>query len=61
MHCESENCEGAEPGLGSRTVAPLAGTLDHRGFFCVFFGFFFFFLPFLGPLPWHVQVPKLGV
>ena len=23
--------------------------------------FFFFFLPFLGPLPRHVEVPRLGV
>ena len=23
--------------------------------------FFFVFLPFLGPLPWHMEVPRLGV
>ena len=26
-----------------------------------FFLFFFFFLVFLGPHPWHVEVPRLGV
>ena len=26
-----------------------------------FFFFFFVFLPLLGPLPWHVEVPRLGV
>ena len=30
----------------------------------VFFGkrnFFFVFLPFLGPFPWHMEVPRLGI
>ena len=40
------------------------------GYFCdhifwleviVFFFFFFVFLPFLGPLPQHMEVPRLGV
>ena len=26
-----------------------------------FFFFFLVFLPFLGPLPWHMEVPRLGV
>uniref|UniRef100_A0A8W4FH24 Uncharacterized protein n=1 Tax=Sus scrofa TaxID=9823 RepID=A0A8W4FH24_PIG len=26
-----------------------------------FFFFFFVFLPFLGPLPWHMEVPRLGI
>jgi len=26
-----------------------------------FFFFFLVFLPFLGPLPWHREVPRLGV
>ena len=30
------------------------------GLFLNFFNFFFF-LPFLGPLPWHMEVPRLGV
>ena len=29
-------------------------------FFCLFF-LPFFFLPFLGLLPWHMEVPRLGV
>ena len=28
-------------------------------FFFLFFSFVF--LPFLGPLPWHMEVPRLGV
>ena len=28
--------------------------------FSSFFSFFFVFLPFLGPLPWHMEVPRLG-
>ena len=28
--------------------------------FC-FVLFVFVFLPFLGPLPWHMEVPRLGV
>ena len=27
---------------------------------CCFFFFFLVFLPFLGPLPWHMEVPRLG-
>ena len=27
----------------------------------IWFCFFFVFLPFLGPLPWHTEVPRLGV
>ena len=27
----------------------------------LFLFFFFVFLPFLGPLPWHMEVPRLGV
>ena len=30
-------------------------------FFLSFFFFFFVFLPFLGPLPRHMEVPRLGV
>jgi len=30
-------------------------------FFSFFFLFFFVFLPFLEPLPWHMEVPRLGV
>ena len=26
-----------------------------------YFFFFFVFLPFLGPLPWHMEIPRLGV
>ena len=25
------------------------------------YSFFLVFLPFLGPLPWHMEVPRLGV
>ena len=28
---------------------------------CFFFFFFFVFLPFLGPLPRHIEVPRLGI
>ena len=28
---------------------------------CIFLAFFFFFLVFLGPHPWHMEVPGLGV
>ena len=31
------------------------GVRAHRIFF------FFVFLPFLGPHPWHMEVPRLGV
>ena len=27
----------------------------------LFFFFFFVFLPFLGPHPWHIEVPRLGI
>ena len=27
----------------------------------ILFYFIFVFLPFLGPLPWHMEVPRLGV
>ena len=27
----------------------------------LFLFLFFVFLPFLGPLPWHMEVPRLGV
>ena len=30
-------------------------------FFFFSFLFFFFFLSFLGPLSWHMEVPRLGV
>ena len=30
-------------------------------FFCFKDFFFFVFLPFLGPLLWHMEVPRLGV
>ena len=30
-------------------------------FFFFSFFFFFVFLPFLGPLLWHIEVPGLGV
>ena len=29
--------------------------------FSLFYFIFLFFLPFLEPLPWHVEVPRLGV
>ena len=29
--------------------------------FVLFFVFFFFFWSFLGPLPWHTEVPRLGI
>ena len=28
---------------------------------CIIFFFFWSFLPFLGPPPWHMEVPRLGV
>ena len=31
------------------------------GSVCLFFLFCFLSLPFLGPLPWHKEVPRLGV
>ena len=27
----------------------------------IYYFFLFFFFPFLGPLPWHMEVPRLGV
>ena len=41
--------------------------VDLVGFFvCWFVGFLFFFFlsffkPFLGPIPWHMEIPRLGV
>ena len=35
------------------------GTKEH-GFWFVVVGFFFVFLPFLGPLPRHMEVSRLG-
>ena len=32
-----------------------------RGLHAAFFVFVFIFLPFLGPLPRHMEVPRLGV
>ena len=33
-----------------------------QGHTCFFFFLLFFcFLPFLGPLPWHMEVPRIGV
>ena len=29
--------------------------------FILFYLLFFVFLPFLGPLPWHMEVPRLGI
>ena len=46
--------------LGAVTVRLcLVSLLCPLGFFCVFFSVFF--LPFLGPLPGHMEVPRLGV
>ena len=36
------------------------GTPLRTSFFLSFF-FFFIFSPFLGPLPWHMEVPRLGI
>ena len=36
-------------------------TLGVFSFFFLSFFFFFVFLPFLGPLPWYMEVPRLGV
>ena len=38
------------------SVVEILGTL-----LCFLFLFCFAFLPFLGPLPWHKEVPRLGV
>ena len=34
---------------------------ERIAFFCFWFGFFLVFLPFLGPLLWHMEVLRLGV
>ena len=57
---------GKEEVMGGRQqggcCVPLAGHQAHIFTSFYFFSFFFFvFLPFLGPLPRHMEVPRLGV
>ena len=40
---------------------PLCLSQENSFFFFFFFFFFFVFLPLLGPLPRHMEVPRLGV
>ena len=48
---------------GFMTFDACAIILVISGFFCFLFFFvvFFFFLVFLGPSPWHMEGPRLGV
>ena len=47
------------PGLGPSTLLLLCIVCPtHKG---ISFFFFFFFLAILGPHPWHMDVPRLGV
>ena len=45
------------PPLQVTVVSDMDGSL----YFPFFFFRLFVFLPFLGPLPWHMEVPRLGV
>ena len=52
------------PGCGFELHEKSADGRSRSGFeslFFSFFFFFFFFLSFLGPLSWHMEVPRLGV
>ena len=47
-----------------RTIITIHDTFDIYNpsfYFILFFIYFFVFLPFLRPLPWHMEVPRPGV
>ena len=52
----------ADPNMGHswKILSSLFSFSFFLGFFFFFF-FFFFFWSFLGPYPWHMEVPRLGV
>ena len=52
-------CKGPEQGRS--LVAQDAFQRDPPGFKIPKMHSFFFFLVFLGPYPWHLEVPRLGV
>ena len=69
LHQELFAQQGAVTGSGSHGTfgcvhqGPAQGPSDYS-FLHFLFLFFFFswsFLLFLGPLPWHMEVPRLGV
>ena len=47
------------PGPGSKGRAWIPGPAQVEGFWVEFY--FVLFFVFLGPYPWHVEVPRLGV
>ena len=49
----------AEIETDKATIGEISSALNCRG--AEFFFFFFIFLSFLGPHPWHTEVPRLGV
>ena len=59
--------EGSSPGSLREAMIPtdalgLKAASIVKQYDCGFsFLFFYIFLPFLGPLPWHLEVPRLGV
>ena len=55
----SENAEGKEGDQRDRSEESLEPRSNGETF--TFFFFFSAFLSFLGPLPWHMEVPRLGV
>ena len=64
QHSQVVSAIGGEDSAGKELVDWGTSSLTlMRGVFPAFFffNFFFVFLPFFGPLPWHMEVPRLEV